>query len=86
VLSQLGPVLTEQLSSHTWDFINYNPLKIYIAHKERKQIILASIQSKKITRQDTHLNLSLISEINSINLSKIIIGAIPLEISGMKIL
>jgi hypothetical protein len=81
VLSQLGPVLTEQLSSHTWEFINYNTLKLYIAHRERKQIILASIQSKKITRQDKHLNLSIISEINSINLSKIIIGAIPLEIS-----
>ena len=81
LLSQLDPALREQLSSHTWEIINYNPLKLYIAHRERKQIILASIQSKKITRQDNHLNLSLTSEINSINLSKIIIGAIPIEIS-----
>jgi hypothetical protein len=81
LLSQLDPSLKEQLSPHTWEIINYNPLRLYIAHREHKQIILASIQSKKITRQDEHLGLSLASEINSINLSKIIVGAIPVEIS-----
>ena len=81
LLSQLDPVLTEQLSSHTWEIINYNPLKLYIAHRERKQIILASIKNNKIHKHDLFTNLSLTSEINSINLSKIIIGAIPIEIS-----
>lgn len=81
LLSQLDPTLVEQLAPHTWEIINYDLLKLYIAHREHKQIILASIQNKKISRQDNHLNLSLTSEINSIKLSKIIIGAIPVEIS-----
>ena len=81
LLSQLDHTLREQLSPHTWEIINYNPLKLYIAHRERKQIILASIKSNKISKQDNYYNLSFISEINSINLSKIIIGAIPVEIS-----
>ena len=81
LLSQLDPTLREQLSPHTWEIINYNPLKLYIAHRERKQIILASIKSNKIRKQDDYYNLSFTSEINSINLSKIIIGAIPIEIS-----
>ncbi|HSF50246.1 MAG TPA: hypothetical protein VLA74_05735 [Nitrososphaeraceae archaeon] len=81
LLSQLDPILVEQLAPHTWEIINYDLLKLYIAHREHKQIILASIQNKKISRQDNHLNLSLTSEINSIKLSKIIIGAIPVEIS-----
>ena len=81
LLSQLDPTLREQLSPRTWEIINYNPLKLYIAHREHKQIILASIKSNKISKQDNYYNLSFISEINSINLSKIIIGAIPVEIS-----
>lgn len=81
LLSQLDPALREQLSPHTWEIINYNPLKLYIAHRERKQIILAAIKNNKIHKHDPFTNLSLTSEINSINLSKIIIGAIPVEIS-----
>jgi len=81
LLSQLDPTLREQLSPRTWEIINYNPMKLYIAHRERKQIILASIKNNKIHKHDLFTNLSLTSEINSINLSKIIIGAIPIEIS-----
>jgi hypothetical protein len=81
VLSQLDPPLIEQLSPHIWEIINYNPLELYIAHRERKQIILAAIKTNKIHKHDPFTNLSLTSQINSINLSKIIIGAIPVEIS-----
>ena len=59
LLSQLDPTLRDQLSSHTWEIINYNPLKLYIAHREHKQIILASIKSNKIRKQDDYYNLSL---------------------------
>ena len=52
LLSQLDPTLREQLSPHTWEIINYNPLKLYIAHREHKQIILASIKNNKIPKQD----------------------------------
>ena len=70
LLSQLDPTLREQLSPRTWEIINYNPMKLYIAHRERKQIILASIKNNKIHKHDLFTNLSLTSEINSINLSK----------------
>lgn len=81
LLSQLDPTLREQLSPRIWEIINYHPLKLYIAHREHKQIILASIKNNKIQKHDPFTNLDLTSEINSINLSKIIIGAIPTAIS-----
>ena len=80
LLNQFDPHLKEQLLSHLWNIISYNPLRFYIAHSEHKQIIISSVKKEKLNSNDDNFNLSLSNEIHSLYPTKIIIEAIPVEV------
>ena len=81
LLRQFDPHLKEQLLPHIWNVISYNPLRFYIAHNEHKQIIISSVKKEKLNLNDDNFNLSLTSEIHSLCPTKIIIEAIPVEVT-----
>jgi hypothetical protein len=81
LLEQLHPNIKEQLSSHIWEIISYYPFKFLIAHSSYKQIIYATVkkESKNLTGIDG-IECGLKETVYSLNLSRIVIGAIPVEV------
>ena len=81
LLEQLHPNIREQLSNHIWEIISYDPFKFLIAHSGYKQIIYATVkkESKNLTGIDG-IEYGLKETIYSLNLSRIVIGAIPTEV------
>jgi hypothetical protein len=85
LLKQVDPNVREQLSNHVWEVISYNPLKFLIAHSSYKQIIYATVkkESKNLTGIDG-IECGLKESVYSLNLSRIVIGAIPTEVISNK--
>ena len=83
ILKQLKPEIQEQLSKHTWEIIQYSPLKFVIAHSDYKQIMYAEIKKHSVlTKKDNNKDTIETSKttISFLNLSRIVIGAIPEEV------
>ena len=80
ILDQLNENIRNELSDHIFGIISYDPLKFVMVHKIHKQIIYANIK-KNQKNKTTALGFSVETEIYSLNLSKIIINAIPTEIT-----
>lgn len=82
LLQQLHQNIREQLASHTWEIIQYVPIRFLVAHTGYKQIIHASVKNKEsIIRDDTGKDTEQYEIIPQLNLHSIIIGAIPTEVT-----
>ena len=85
ILNQLHENIRNELSDRTFGIISYSPLKFIIAHKVHKQILYSKIKKKNNNNKDTNTNLGFYIEtddnVPSLNLSTIIINAIPTEIT-----
>ena len=84
ILNQLKENIREQLIPHVWEIISYKPLKFLIAHSDYKQIVYAEIKkynvlTKKNNTKDT-IETETSETISYLNLSRIVIGAIPQEV------
>ena len=84
ILNQLKENIREQLIPHVWEIISYKPLKFLIAHSDYKQIVYAEIKkynvlTKKNNTKDT-IETETSETISYLNLSRIVIGAIPIEV------
>jgi hypothetical protein len=81
IFEQLHQNIREGLSDHTWEIINYNPLRFIIAHTEHNQIIHASVRNRRNIIYDNRGNDTGKYElIPYLKLHNIVIGAIPVEI------
>lgn len=84
ILNQLQPQVREELSKHVWEIISYNPPKFLVAHSAYKQIVFATLKEENIKRLNNIEN-ALENKINetiySLNFSRIVIGAIPIEVT-----
>ena len=85
ILNQLQPQVREELSKHSWEIISYNPTRFLVAHSEHKQIIFAELKEKGVTRRRNDIRGSTIENetnetISYLKFSRIVIGAIPVEI------
>ncbi|HSF51546.1 MAG TPA: hypothetical protein VLA74_12355 [Nitrososphaeraceae archaeon] len=86
ILNQLQPQVREELSKHDWEIISYNPTRFLIAHSEHKQIIFAELKGKDVTRRKNNIVGATIENesnetISYLKFSRIVIGAIPVEIT-----
>ena len=88
IWNQLHENIRNELSDQIFGIISYSPLKFIIAHKTHKQILYSNIKKKNNNNKDTKNNgteFGFHSEteanVPSLNLSKIIINAIPIEIT-----
>ena len=81
IFDQLHQNIREGLSGHTWEIINYEPLRFIIAHTAHNQIIHASVMNRTNILYDNRGNDSGKYEIIPyLKLQSIIIGAIPTEV------
>lgn len=84
ILNQLQPQIREELSRHTWEIISYNPQKFLVSHSEYKQIVFAKLEQKDIKKTDFNGNTignEAYETISYLNYSRIVIGAIPVEVT-----
>jgi len=85
ILNQLQPQIREELSKHDWEIISYNPTRFLVAHSEHKQIIFAELKEKDITTKENNRGTTIENKTNEslsyLNLSRIVIGAIPAEVT-----
>ena len=88
ILEQLHENIRNELSDQIFGIISYSPLKFIIANKTHKQILYSNIKKKKNNNKDTNNDDSEFgfhseteANVPSLNLSKIIINAIPIEIT-----
>jgi hypothetical protein len=82
LLKQLHSNVREQLSNHIWEIISYSPPKFLVAHSDYKQIIYATLKEEESRKL---VNLNRIENgfkeiIISLYVSRIVIGAIPVEV------
>jgi hypothetical protein len=81
IFEQLHPNIREVLSGHTWEIVNYEPLKFIIAHTEWNQIIHGSVINRtNIIYDDRGNNTGNYEQTPYLKLHNIIIGAIPTKI------
>jgi hypothetical protein len=81
ILEQIHQNIREGLSTHTWEIINYNPLRFIIAHTEYNQIIHALIRNRRNIIYDNGGNDTGKYElIPYLQFQNIIIGAIPIDV------
>lgn len=78
IIDQLDENIRQQLSGHTWGIISYSPTRFIVAHRDHRQVIHASVKKEYIKSSNSLLSSP---EIWSLNLSKIIIDAIPVEVT-----
>ena len=86
ILKQLKPEIKEQLSRHVWEIIQYSPLKFLIAHSDFKQIVYAEIKKYNVSTKKNDIKEDTIETetsetISYLNLSRIVIGGIPQEVT-----
>ena len=83
ILDQLHENIRNELSDHIFGIISYSPLKFIIAHKVHKQILYSNIKknNKDNKNNNTDFGFYVETDVPSLNLSKIIINAIPTEIT-----
>jgi hypothetical protein len=81
IFEQLHQNIREGLSGHTWEIINYDPLRFIIAHTEHNQIIHASVKNRRnIIYDNTGNDTGEYELIPYLKLHNVIIAAIPTEI------
>ena len=83
ILDQLHENIRNELSDRPFGIISYSPLKFIIARKVHKQILYSNIKKNNKDNKNNNNDLGFYAEtdIPSLNLSKIIINAIPTEIT-----
>jgi hypothetical protein len=86
ILEQLQPQIREELSKHVWEIISYNPPRFIVAHSSYKQIVFATLKEEKVRKVNHSNNVgsAIRNEINEtlscLNFSRIVIGAIPVQV------
>ena len=68
-----------------WEIISYNPTRFLVAHSNHKQIIFAELKEKDVTRRKSNIEGATIENesnetISCLKFSRIVIGAIPVEV------
>jgi hypothetical protein len=81
IFEQLHQNIREGLAGHTWEIINYNPLRFIIAHTQHNQIIYASVRNRRNIIYDNRGNDTGKYELLPyLKFRNIIIGSIPTEV------
>jgi len=81
LLQQLHPNIKDELAGQAWDLVNYNPLRLIIAHTGFNQVVSATVGKRKKFILDTQgNNTDNYDLIPYLALRQIIINAIPVEV------
>lgn len=86
ILEQLRPQIREELSKHVWEIISYNPPRFIVAHSVYRQVIFATLKEENVRKVNDSNNVGSAirnatnETLSSLNFSRIVIGAIPVQV------
>ena len=84
IYNQLPSNIREELDNHIWELISYNPTKFIVAHSENKQVVYARLYKNQKRIESDNMSEPVWETIWNLEFSRVIIGAIPLEVTMIK--